>query len=51
MRFFAPEIVRTGSKKVVLGRQADVWATAVTIYRMVTNKFPFTSNSIPGIQK
>lgn len=31
MRFFSPEIVRTGNK-IVYGCKADVWALATTIY-------------------
>jgi len=46
MRFFSPEIVRTGALKVIKGRASDVWALAVTIYNLATNKFPFNAGSI-----
>ena len=47
MRFFSPEIVRTGAAvKVIKGRASDVWALAVTIYNLATNKFPFNAGSI-----
>ena len=33
MRFFAPEIVRTGvPNKILHGRELDIWASGVTIF-------------------
>jgi serine/threonine protein kinase len=46
MRYFSPEIVRTGGPKIVKGRSSDVWALAVTLYNMASNKFPFTSLNV-----
>ena len=46
MRFFSPEIVRTGGPKVVKGRASDIWALAVTLYNMASNKFPFQSTNV-----
>lgn len=50
MRYFSPEIVKTGAKKV-FGTKTDVWALGVTLYQLATNKYPFEANSIPGLQK
>jgi len=46
MRYFSPEIVRTGGPKIVKGRASDVWALAVTLYNLATNKFPFKAANI-----
>jgi len=46
MRYFSPEIVRTGGPKIVKGRASDIWALAVTLYNMASNKFPFTSTNV-----
>lgn len=46
MRYFSPEIVRTGGPKLVKGRATDVWALAVTLYNMASNKFPFNSLNV-----
>lgn len=46
MRYFSPEIVRTGGPKIVKGRASDVWALAATLYNLATNKFPFNAGNI-----
>jgi len=48
MRFYAPEIVRTGIKnKVVRGRQTDIWAAGVTLFIIASNgMFPFDAMSM-----
>lgn len=46
MRYFSPEIVKTGGPKIVSGRASDVWALAVTLYNLATNKFPFNAGNI-----
>lgn len=50
MRYFSPEIVQTGDKKV-FGTKTDVWAFGVTLFQLATNRFPFNASSIPGLQK
>jgi serine/threonine protein kinase len=47
-RYYAPEIVLTG-KKEINGRQTDVWALGVSLFYLVTKKFPFTANTIFGL--
>lgn len=43
IKYFAPEMVRTGVKKIVHARRTDVWALGVTFFNMATNKFPFNA--------
>ena len=50
IKYFAPEIVRTGVKKEIHARRTDVWALGVTFYNMATNKFPFPAQSLMAIQ-
>ncbi len=49
IKYFAPEIVRTGVKKIIHARRTDVWALGVTFYNMATNKFPFYAQSLSGM--
>lgn len=44
--YMAPEIC---SGKVYKGKMTDIWAVGVTLYRILTNKFPFEGTSIPEI--
>lgn len=50
IKYFAPEIVRTG-KKNVKGKQTDVWALGITFYNLKTNKFPYNATSLLKIQQ
>jgi len=52
MRFYAPEIVRTGVKiKVVRGRQTDIWAAGVTLFMLASNgAVPFDAKTIYTLQ-
>lgn len=50
IKYFAPEMVRTGVKKVIHARRTDVWALGVTFFNMATNKFPFNAQSLSGMQ-
>ncbi len=49
IKYFAPEMVRTGVKKDIKARKTDMWALGVTIYNMATNDFPFPSLTLLGI--
>ena len=49
VRFFSPEQVRTGVKKVISGRQLDVWAFGVTLYFMIRKDYPFKAVTMAGI--
>jgi serine/threonine protein kinase len=50
-RFMAPEVVAPKKDKEMFGRPVDVWACGVTLYLLLTNKFPFLGNTIPTLQK
>lgn len=50
MRYFSPEIVKTGDKKV-FGCKSDVWALGVTLYQLATNKYPFNATAIFVLQQ
>ena len=52
MKFYAPEIVRTGIKnKVIHGKQIDVWATGITLYILATGSSPFTATTVMEMQE
>eukprot|EP01022_Parablepharisma_sp_SALTPOND_P033060 TRINITY_DN88120_c0_g1_i1.p3 TRINITY_DN88120_c0_g1~~TRINITY_DN88120_c0_g1_i1.p3 ORF type:complete len:268 (+),score=37.98 TRINITY_DN88120_c0_g1_i1:1684-2487(+) len=46
--YLAPEICKG---IVYKGRRTDIWAAGVTLYRMLTTKFPFEGTNVPGIYK
>lgn len=50
LRFYAPEIVRTGDK-LVMGTKTDVWALGISLFYAATRKWPFDAKSIPGLQE
>ena len=37
MLFMAPEMVATGNKKILHGKQVDIWAMGISIFNLVTN--------------
>ena len=46
MKFYAPEIVRTGVKnKVIHGMQTDIWAAGISLYMVATGRSPFDAIS------
>ncbi|CDW87460.1 UNKNOWN [Stylonychia lemnae] len=45
--YFSPEIILGNTYK---GKPADIWACGVTLYYMLTKKFPFMSNRIQELQ-
>ena len=49
MRYMAPEMVTTGKKKVMHGKHVDMWALGITIFRLVTNDYPFKGETIPEL--
>jgi len=51
MKYMAPEIVKTGSEKILHGKHVDVWALGVSIYNMLSNDFPFHGRTIPELQQ
>ena len=54
--FMAPEMFKTSSymaaddtlrdEKVVRGRPSDIWAAGITLYNLLTKKFPFGGRNI-----
>ena len=45
----APEMFQanpSSSMKIVRGRQNDIWAAGVTLYYLLTKKYPFSAKSI-----
>ena len=52
----APEMFKTSSymaaddtlrdEKVVRGRPSDIWAAGITLYNLLTKKFPFGGRNI-----
>jgi serine/threonine protein kinase len=52
MKFYAPEIVRTGIKnKVIHGKQIDIWATGITLYILAAGSSPFTATTVVEMQE
>jgi len=52
MKFYAPEIVRTGVKnKVIHGMQVDIWAAGISLYMVATGKSPFDAVSVFEMQE
>lgn len=50
-RFMAPEVVSPKKDKEMYGMALDVWACGVTLYYLLTYKYPFLGSSIPALQK
>ena len=45
--FMAPEMFSTDQHdKIVRGRQCDIWAAGVTLYYLLTKKFPYNAKSV-----
>ena len=45
--FMAPELFKGDSfKKVVRGRQSDIWSAGVTLFNLLTNAYPFQGSNI-----
>ena len=46
IRFMAPELLGLKPKGQLSGKKIDMWALGVTLYNLLTNKFPFDSKSL-----
>ena len=44
--FLAPEVTLGVRYK---GKPSDIWASGVTLYRIVTGNYPFSASSIPDL--
>ena len=45
MRFMAPECFKKERNKEFHGKRLDIWAAGVTLYLLLTNKYPFGGNT------
>ena len=45
MRFMAPECFRQVQCKEFNGKHIDIWAAGVTLFLLLTNKYPFSGNT------
>jgi len=46
-RFMAPEMFGADkSVKLVRGRQSDIWAAGVTLFNLLTKRYPFESSNV-----
>lgn len=45
--FMAPEMFSANKKeKVIRGRQSDIWAAGVTLFSLMTKKYPFNGKNV-----
>jgi serine/threonine protein kinase len=44
--FFAPELCEGGTVK---GRMTDIWASGITLFFMLFNKYPFGGMDVQGL--
>ena len=51
VRFMAPEMLGNNTRSALYGRSIDVWAAGVTLYYMLTKKFPFDGKTHPHIRE
>jgi serine/threonine protein kinase len=48
--FMSPELVMPRKKQPARGRPADIWASGVTLYNLLTQDYPFQGKSIVDLQ-
>lgn len=52
IRFYAPEMVKTGVKnKVIHAKKTDIWAAGVFLYRLLTGGYPFAGDGVLDIKQ
>ena len=46
--FMAPEIIKSNpdDEKIMSGRSCDIWAAGITLYNLLTNKYPFSAKNL-----
>ena len=50
MRFMAPECFKKERNQEFNGRRVDIWAVGITLYLLLTNKYPFGGNSLQEVE-
>ena len=50
MRFMAPECFRLEKNKQFHGKRVDIWAAGITLYLLLTNKYPFCGQTQQQIE-
>ena len=51
MRFMAPECFKPDSRKKLSGKKLDIWAAGVTLYLLLTSKYPFGGDTQQEIER
>ena len=52
VRFMAPEMfVAPKDRENMHAKSIDIWAAGVTLYKLLTNEYPFTGRSIAKLQE
>ncbi len=46
--FFSPEACLGSNYK---GKKSDIWACGVTLYHIISKKYPFNSSNIPDLYR
>ena len=49
--FFAPEMFELKEKGEVQGRKTDIWALGITVFYLLTGKYPFEEATNPMFLK
>ena len=45
VRFMAPECFKEEVNKEFHGKRVDIWAAGISLYLLLTNKYPFGGNT------
>ena len=50
VRFMAPEMFATKSGEEMHAKSIDIWAAGVTLYKLLTNQYPFPGKSVSKLR-